>query len=400
MKYLIALIAVALPAYLIRFSLFGVPTTLLEILIYLVFVIGLFKIEKAREVSSKFWWPVGLLLVAAAISVWVSPDKHIALGQFKALFLDPILVVWLTLSYLNKEDFSLVFGSLALSGLYVSGFSFYQKFIGDLTSDGRIVGIFGYSPNYTALFLGPIIAICFAYALELVTRRIEVKNRLMKIYFCFAVVILGFAAVYLSVSRGALLALLGAIIFYLILHFWPKIKDKIWVKIGLLVFIVILLISSWLVFRPNFMLSPEAGSRITSSNNVRFQIWQTSVELIEKHPILGIGLGNYQNAFDQLTHNRVNFSAFITPWALSAHNIFLMFWLSTGLLGIIAFVWLLVNFFKTGTKFNENALSRAIMTGMIALILQGMVDTQYFKNDLSLLFWLFIAFMLILSKDN
>ena len=42
MTYLIFLILLLLPTYLIRFSVFGIPTTFLEILIYLVFVYGLF----------------------------------------------------------------------------------------------------------------------------------------------------------------------------------------------------------------------------------------------------------------------------------------------------------------------------------------------------------------------
>ncbi len=397
MSYLIFLICLSLPAYLIRFSLFGIPTTLLEIIIYISFIIGLFNFKKAQRINFKIWLPIMLLLLAATISTLVSPDKLVALGQLKAYFVDPILVVWLVLSFLKKEDFIWILSGLAGSSLIVSGFSLYQKIIGQVTDDERVVGIFGYSPNYVALFLGPIIGMVLAHNLELMTKNIAVKDKNLKIVLGWLVVVIDFIAIYLSVSRGAFLALLAGLIFYLIIHFWNKIKQNFCLKISLLVIIVIAIIAAWLVFRPNFLLSPEAGSRVTSSNNIRWQIWQTSIELIGNHPILGIGLGNYQNAFDLLTHNRVNFSAYITPLALSSHNIFLMFWLSTGLLGLIAFIWLLIIFFQKAFQNLDKPIAVVLVTAMAILIFQGFVDTPYFKNDLSLLFWLLFAFMLILN---
>ena len=226
MSYLIFLICLSLPAYLIRFSLFGIPTTLLEIIIYISFIIGLFNFKKAQRINFKIWLPIMLLLLAATISTLVSPDKLVALGQLKAYFVDPILVVWLVLSFLKKEDFIWILSGLAGSSLIVSGFSLYQKIIGQVTDDERVVGIFGYSPNYVALFLGPIIGMVLAHNLELMTKNIAVKDKNLKIVLGWLVVVIDFIAIYLSVSRGAFLALLAGLIFYLIIHFWNKIKQN------------------------------------------------------------------------------------------------------------------------------------------------------------------------------
>ena len=93
MKYLIGLIALALPTYLIRFDIFGVPSTLLEIIIYLVFLYGLFSLGYSHLLKTKktIWLLIGVLLLAALASVFISPLKTTALGQFKAFFVDPIL---------------------------------------------------------------------------------------------------------------------------------------------------------------------------------------------------------------------------------------------------------------------------------------------------------------------
>jgi putative inorganic carbon (HCO3(-)) transporter len=396
LNYLIAIIALALPSYLIRFSIWGLPTTLLEILIYLGFICGLLNLKKAQKVSLKFWIPVGLMLAAALISVFISPLKSAALGQFKAIFLDPIIVAWLMLAYLKKEDFPLVFSGLIGSSLIVSLYNIFEKLAGNVTVDNRVVGIFGYSPNYVALFLSPIIGMVLAHNLELMTKKVAIQGKAIKLIMGWLVTVLGLVAIYFSASRGGLLALIGGLVFYFLLRFWSKIKSSLVLKIGLVIIVILMVTVAWSVFRPNFSLSPSTGGRVTSSDNVRWQIWQTSWELGLKHPILGLGLANYQNAFNQLTKNRVNFSTYITPLALSSHNIFFMFWLSTGTLGLISFFWLLINFFSIGGWNAKKPMAVVLMVGMMVLLLQGLVDTPYFKNDLSLLFWLLFALMLLL----
>ncbi|MEI6040021.1 MAG: O-antigen ligase family protein [Candidatus Berkelbacteria bacterium] len=400
MNYLMAIVALLLPTYLIRFNILGIPTTLLEVLIYICVIFGLFNLKKARKIAWQYWLPAVLMLLAALISSLISPEKMAALGQFKAFFLDPILVFVLILTFLKEDDFLLILNGLMGSSLIVSFYSIYQKITGQLTVDGRIVGIFGYSPNYPALFLGPIIGLIVAHNLELMTKRVESRHKTIKLIIGWLAVIAGFIAIYLSASRGVLLALLGGLGFYLIMHFWSVIREKLFLKIGLGILILVVAFVSWSVFKPNFALSPAAGSRVTSSNNIRWQIWQTSLELGRKHPILGLGLANYQNEFNKLTKDRVNFPEYITPWALSSHNVFLMFWLSTGLLGFASFIWVLIVVFQKGCQEFKNSHAIEIMTATIILLLQGLIDTPYFKNDLSLIFWFLVGSMLLLITSK
>jgi len=400
MKYLLCIICLALPAYLIRFSIFGIPTTLLELLIYAVFLIGLINWKNRQKISAIHIWPAILMLLAGLISVYIAPDKTVALGQFKALFIDSIMVFWLVISYLKKEDFAWVFTGLVGSSLIVAGYSIFQKIVGQVTVDNRVIGIFGYTPNYPALFLAPLAIMFMVHSVELIIEKVSTTNKLLKIYTGFFVGILGLFAIYFSGSRGAMLAVLGGFVFYLIVRFWPVIQARLWLKIIIGLIIIISMVSAWFVFKPNFLLNPAAGGRVTSSNNIRAEIWMTSFELGKMHPVLGLGLGNYQAAFSELTKNRVNFPEYISPFALSSHNIFLMFWLTTGLFGLISFVWLLVLFFQIGLRNINSPIRLVLMSAAVVIILQGLVDTPYFKNDLSLLFWLIIGYMLLLEEQE
>jgi len=395
MKYLIGLIALFLPTYLIRFTIGGVPTTVLEVLIYLVFIYGFINIAYCQwlKTKRKFWLPVGLLLLSLIISFYVAPDKMAALGQIRAYFIDPLLIVWLIICYLEIEDFIWIFYGLAGSGLFVSIHTIIQKIMGNVTPDGRVIGIFGYSPNYLALYLAPIAVLTCAYGINILLR----KKYLWLAIASFVITIINIIAIYFSGSRSGLLAAAGGLAFYLILVFWDKIRKELIYKIAILCLVLAAILAAWFAFRPDFQAS---SGRVTTSNNLRWQIWGASLELGAKHPILGVGLANFQNAFGDFTKDQGNFPEYITPQALTPHNLFLMFWLTDSLIGLIAFIWLLIAFYSIGLKELQNSWSKILTSAMTVVILQGLVDTPYFKNDLAVLFWLIFAGVIILAKGK
>ena len=391
MPNLIVLILLLLPTYLIRFSIFGIPSTFLEILIYLIFLFGLWKAyqEGFKKISLRILLPIGLLIIALIISIIVSPDKRTALGEFKGFFIDPMLVGWLTYQNIKEKDIPKLFWGLIGSGLFVSVYTIIQKFLGQVTADGRVIGIFGYSPNYVALFLAPITVLIAG----LLTTDYGLP-RLQNKYLRWSVVGLLFAvsllAIYFSGSRGGFLAVAGGIGIFVILRYWSWIRARLSSQIMVGILIIIAIATAWTLFKPDFSASPGAG-RVASSNNVRYQIWQTSIELGKLHPVFGVGLGNFQSAFGDLTQNRANFPEYITPLALTPHNIFLMFWLSMGILGLIVFLWLLVEFFRKGFSDFKKPLRPIILAVMASIIIYGLVESSIWKNDLAIIFWVFWA---------
>jgi putative inorganic carbon (HCO3(-)) transporter len=255
--------------------------------------------------------------------------------------------------------------------------------LGHTTPDGRVIGIFGYSPNYLALFLAPIAVLTIGYSFQFLATR-----RYYHLASLWSLAAINLLAIYFSGSRGGFLAIVGGLGIFLIVYFWPWIRKRISAKIMLIILILAGLYTSWTLFRPDLSVSPEAG-RVASSNNVRWQIWQASLELGFEHPWLGVGLGNFQEAFGNLTQNRANFPEYITPYALTPHNLFLMFWLSTGILGLLAFMWLLVNFYRQAKgKLARNAPT-IIVAVFSAIIIYGLIEASIWKNDLSIIFWTF-----------
>jgi len=388
MIYLISLILLLLPAYLIRFSVFGIPSTVLEVLIYLVFLYGLWQAKKQgfRPIPIKIWLVPALLVIALIISTLIAPDKRVALGELKGFFIDPLIFLWLIWQFGKKEKLPLLFGSLSLSGLFVAIHTIVQKIFDYETPDGRVIGIFGYSPNYLALFLMPIAVLVFSLGWYYLAK----KKVLWSLGADLTFILIGLA-IYFSGSRGGIMALAFGLSIFFLAQYWRFIGQRFSSKIIVVILILAAIYTAWTFIRPDFSASPASG-RVASSNNVRWQIWQASWELgtkSAKNAILGVGLGNFQNSFEELTRNRANFPEYITPMALTPHNIYLMFWLSTGILGLLSFLALLVLFFREILKNLSGEFAPIILGVFSAIATYGLVEASIWKNDLSIIFFFF-----------
>lgn len=412
MIWLIALMVLALPSYLYRVTLFGVPTTALELIIYLTALCLLVRqpIKITLENWSKYWrlwrWPLILIGLGAMIAVWLGDQTAKSLGLFKAFIFDP-LVVLAILTGVDRLDYRrpLVWGSLMLMAVMACSVSF-----GGQTLDGRSLGLYGLdttaSPNFLALLVAPLTTWFVALAWSNRQTTSNTLNR-VELILCVVAIILGIYTLEASGSRAGALATALASLITVGLYWLQELprQSKIRQNLKLIlvaVSVLIIGIGIWQA-RPNF--GPEATARQATSNNLRFEIWRTTItEILPDYWPLGHGLGDYQRVFATKTADRPNFVAFITPWAYSPHNLWLNLWVNFGLLGLVGFSWLLYLGLCAGwqelsrersPRFSLVVPAAAIL---LTIIIQGLVESQLYKNDLAVLFA--IAFALTQIKGG
>lgn len=111
----------------------------------------------------------------------------------------------------------------------------------------------------------------------------------------------------------------------------------------------------------------------------------TSTPLGAGRPIIGAGLSGYKTALAPY-HKATYLEIFEYP-----HNIVLNFWSETGLLGLLVFLWIIILFFR-------NTRHHAAIASMVVILIHGLVDVPYFKNDLAILFWIIYALGLLSTK--
>ena len=440
------LICALLPAYLIRYSIFGLPATLLEGLIIMAFIVWLVKLKKEKNltfnpltwiknilnpqslilnrqnpVPSSLRLPLILLLIAATVSIFVSPDFRAAAGVWKAYFMEAIMFLLLFVYNIKTTtQIKKVIYSLGLTTLAIGLFALIQKFTGLLipnpfwaeAATRRVTTFFGY-PNANALFVLPVIFLTIA---NLLTE----KKRLYK-YLDILVLALAILTIILTKSTGAVLGLIAGLLFWLTfnkktrlaaliilavvvlgLNFSPAVKNKIAAK-------YLEVQSTHLPLNP-------------SDLHMRVQQWRETYQLMAGRQILGAGLAGYQTAVAPF-HQNPHVEIYLYP-----HNFFLNFWTETGLLGLISIVWILIIFFRlihnlrqrrirlwrtlfiireSRIKNNElrimnkeRILTLASTCAMIALLVYGLVDVPYFKNDLAILFWIIVGIVIVIYNNS
>jgi O-antigen ligase len=130
----------------------------------------------------------------------------------------------------------------------------------------------------------------------------------------------------------------------------------------------------------------------------RSQLWSVTLQMLRDHPIFGAGLAGFTERIGPYW-NPAHADRFIDP-----HNILLNFWVETGVLGVVAFTWILITAFRTSwrgwhmsdagwtayaplTEVGWHPIHVGVFLALVGIVVHGLVDVPYFKNDLSLEFW-------------
>lgn len=367
-KALLLLIAL-LPSYLIRIEIIGIPTTLLECLFISLILVWLVKRrdiwKRKRFWGTKALLPIGLLLAASTISIVISPNFVAALGVWKAYVIEPVALFFifryeLQAKTLNQHQIFLAFG---VSALAISLFALFQYATGyglpiPWDIERRITSVFNY-PNAVGLFLGPIVIIGI------------LQSHTAHKRFWQATTLLSLMSILLAKSEAALVAIIATLIL-----------AGLWKKRTRLSTISILIIGgllTWISPWKNFAL--EKLTLQDYSGSVRISQWTETATMLQEHWLLGAGLSGYPTVFEPF-HLATHLEIFQYP-----HNILLNIWVELGLLGVIAMGILAFTVWQT-RKHNATLIPLLVLTQMS---IHGLVDVPYFKNDLAIMTWIFLA---------
>ncbi len=384
MIYLLELLIALAPTYVLRFG----RVDLFEILILVFWIACLVIISRRRQMQDfkNFLFNIprsivisgGLLLLAAVISTFISPTHTRALGELVAYFIQPA-ITFLFAGYIlrgeaAKEHFTkFILWYIAIISIYaliqyITLIGLPMTWWGNAEEPKRAVSVFVY-PNAFALFITPLLAFSMPFVFG--SRKPELWY---KILFLIGIIGLG-----LSLSRGGWLGLVGAVIVFAFLGAsWQT--RKLFLSAAVIIAIIIAIV-------PNFRYRVELPFQGEKSTVSRYSLWHTAEKMIASSPILGKGLNGFASDFNRYNTDP-NLTALDYP-----HNIFLNFYVETGLLGLLSFLGLSCAVIWQGWKLRlrGNFYGLAIILFLVALYVHGLVDAPYFKNDLALVFWVMIS---------
>ena len=125
-----------------------------------------------------------------------------------------------------------------------------------------------------------------------------------------------------------------------------------------------------------------------SSAQVRLNIWRDTVPMILDRPLLGHGPDNFVGPFesyvDEDLESSITRSDGVVKTVDRAHNDLLQVAATTGLLGLAAYLWILVSYFRNAYRSGGWPLI-ALSSGVLAYILQ--IQTSFPTASSSVAFW-------------
>lgn len=446
------------PLYLVRLNVFGVPSTALELGIYTLFIVWLAKnrcifiyahtpsnspykgddkketppllgevrrgiIQQSINLIKKekiLFLGILLLMSGVVISTIFSSDLKASAGILKGWFFDPFLFFIILVSEIKTlKQRENILKAFYVSGVLAATVSLLYLFFPEsngVSYDGRLHGFY-LSPNYLAMYLSPalIIGIWLIYrtfSIDLLKEKIAGAR-----FFLSAVCLFALAtAIYFTFSYAAWIAIIASVILLICLMAPPK-KRKILFAVSFLILFV-------LFFSQDGTDKFENLKKMSyrSSYNSRLMIWNSAWEIGKDNWLVGIGPGNFQKYY--LDYQK-RFAEPYLEWAVpEPHNIFLAFWLETGIAGLLGFLIILAWFFKKSARLlgltqsfqglplgiiqgeslerglcKENFLLAVVLFSlMIYALTHGLLDTTYWKNDLAIIFWLNLALLVSIKR--
>jgi putative inorganic carbon (HCO3(-)) transporter len=374
--------------------------------------------RQLRERLGPFFWPMLVFCGAAALSILVAYSRRFAIRAFHEEVAAPLLYLGLALLYLrSRQDLTRLLIALVGTGLLIAligwgQFALFWGAMAKISGGQRLYAVYG-SANSIGLLFDYVLPLAIACLLA----RVATKSRLLALGTCLLMV----PVLILTFSGGAWMALSVATLFVVAL----SLRNRRLLLIGSALFILVV-VGGLLVFHAkveHFLLNWHAAAPGDAGSIVkRFLLWESAWHMIQNSPWLGYGMDNW------LCHYSVNNvcpNTLYHYWIIVAngqptglakefdlshpHNIFLHVWVSMGIFGLLAFSAVLVLFFRLFVRIlkqlsDANDESReqlrwmtiGVGAGMLAAVVQGMIDSAFLEQDLAFCFWMLVAALLLL----
>ncbi len=285
--------------------------------------------EEFRFRALPFDLPAALFVLLAAASILMAPDKAFSFYNYYNLVGAYVLTYLLAGQSLREpRDLKLVFGALAASTVLVVLYGFWQFTFGIDTADMKWVDgdafpelrqrVFSTweNPNILAGFLDAALCLVFAFFVKAESRR---KRVALGAFFLALL-----ACLAMTYARGAMLVIAAIIACYGLLKDWR-------ILLGFLVLGGMLLLADPVL--TDRLLS--VFTRMDTSTEMRLAFWESTIQMIQDHPFLGIGWGMFFKVYPEYDFYLQGADVLI----VHAHNIYLNYMAEIGLAGAIAFFW-------------------------------------------------------------
>lgn len=363
-------------------------TALTEISFVCALIFWLLSRKNARALIAiperRLWLPLALYLGICILSVcWSQYPMQSIRGIFKILQL--VTLFWMTSDILAEPAFLKKFECLFIAWLVLlvaDGFWQYyfdRDFIRNLSFQDAHAGV-RVSASFKTYGLFASYLLCTIPYLAMLGLRFRSESKKSRLlwYLCLVLTTDLVILLFLTRSRGAILAFILAVLL-------PFILQKKFVWLGL--FLALGTASFFLL--PRSMIFHFDSNFQEQSLIERFVLWDRAVQVIRAKPLTGTGINTYTRAHPQYDTTQ--------NWRVKnyyAHNGYLQLAAETGLPGLFIFLFFLYAYYretlgwlKRNAGHPQAGILWGLLTGISGFLIMMSGDTVFHNSSAVLIFW-------------
>lgn len=346
------------------------------------FLLYLYKNRTIFHITDRtYYFAIFLFMSTMLISAFGSGNIGKGLKVWSDFWLWRMMPFFIITLALNEVTAAKKILTVAIMGITASALCALWQGIG---GNARAAGFFG-SPmtlaGWLCIYL-PILFVCFFE-----------KSVFGKWQWATGgILVIGFGALLFNGTRGAWLGV-AIVIFLLLLYYLIQCK-----KMAIFILCAFLFMGVGLSqYQP--LVNRIYSITDTKANSERFLMWNSAFQMFKDHPIVGVGLGQYKDNYQQ---------KYISPNAKEpklehAHNNFMQMLAENGLIGFSGFLILISCFI--GYSFNrfwkeKNPYALMMCTSTLALVLQGLTEYNFGNSAVMKSFWLVQGCLFVLSHTR
>ena len=374
---------------------------------------GILLADLFRPVSTPLNLPLYLFALLGFLSIFVSPSIFLSLRAFFSKFLKVIIFYFIIVETVDsKKKVAAILITFLFSAIITGSDGIFQLIRGidfirqyPLMSD-RVTGSFNNQNNLAAwLTIVVPLSSCLLY---FSSKSLSKKIRPLLFFLTLILIV----CLVLTYTRGAWIAVMLSLILTGIL------KSKKLAIITILTVTLLFYFSTKPIKERTVSIAkgPELAASLLFSSSTksikertlsiptgsgsevhRAILWQEAVAIIKDFPFLGCGLNTYSIVAPKY---KIAEGGGIYP-----HNSYLQMAAETGLLGLGAFLWIIITVFKTSwgnlKKINDkfyNALSIGLLAGLFAFLAHSFVDTNFYSLQFRYLMWFVIGLIVAVQR--
>jgi len=397
---------------------FALPkTTVLRIMTLFILAVWLMKVLREGKISwqkTPLNLSIFVFLFICGLSTLFSVSPRLSLWGMHGFYFEGFLsflcygiIYFITVNYVT--DKRKILKTLLTASVIVSVYALLQAtgitfFVWRGTQPyPRVWSTFG-NPN----FLGPyLIMIIPMYLIFLMKAKTINKKLLYSLFILISVLALIF-----TYSRAAWLGIaVGLTVFALMVN-KKQLKANSFFLIGIIVSSIILA-----SIYPRLYLHPQERTttmkpiveRAVSTVDLkepgitaRLSAWETTIKMTLKRPILGFGLDTLGISFRQFMSEKYEELAGRFRTAGYAHNEFLQYGVTIGLLGLGVYLFLLFTFFRILIRVSRRKDKNLLASGLAASCVALLINNQFSFSTLvpAALLWFFFGLGASLSEGE